>query len=122
VGEDAKTHPTVDELPLVEPYLGVFERIFIAYQAGQVDAETLDQLYGYRLSNIWANRQIVNMKLQNERLKKFWKRFIALTYVLEAHRGKRFPLHTDTYFPAELFRHRSVRKIRQRLPPPAGRT
>ncbi len=115
-GAGAKTHPTVDELPLVEPYLGVFERIFIAYRAGQVDDETLDQLYGYRLSNIWANQQIVTMKLQNEELKKSWKRFIALTYVLEAHRGKRFPLHTDPYFPKELFDRRSARKIQQKLP------
>lgn len=122
LGEDAETHPTADEFPLVEPYLGVFERIFIAYHAGRVDCETLDQLYGYRLWNIWCNRRIVDMKLQNEQLKKDWKRVIALTYVLEAHRGKRFPLHTDTYFPAELFDHRSARKIRQRLLPSAGRT
>jgi hypothetical protein len=99
-------HPTNEELSLVEPYLGVFERIFIAYQAGQVDAETLDQLYGYRLANIWANQRIVDTKLQNVYVKAFWSRFIALTYVLEEFRGKRFPLHTDTYFPAALLNPR----------------
>jgi hypothetical protein len=91
--------------------LGVFERIFIAYKAGQVDSETLDQLYGYRLANIWANKRIVEDKLQDDRLKKSWKRIIALTYVLEAYRGKPFPSHTDTYFPAHLFGHCSARKI-----------
>lgn len=70
----------------MEPYLGVFERIFIAYQAGQVDAETLDQLYGYRLSNIWAKQRIVDDKLQNNALKRYWKRLIALTYMLEARK------------------------------------
>ena len=57
-------HPTNEQLPLVEPYLGVFERIFIAYMAGQVDAETLNHLYGYRLANIWLNQRIATVKLQ----------------------------------------------------------
>jgi hypothetical protein len=105
------TRPTKDELPLVEPYLGVFERIFMAYHAKQVDAKTVDQLYGYRLANIWANKRIVEDKLQDDRLKKSWSRIIALTYVLEAYRGKPFQLHTDTYFPADLFDHCSARKI-----------
>src|SRR5436305_34265 len=35
-GENGKKHPTGEaEYSLVEPYLGLFERIFIAYQAGQ---------------------------------------------------------------------------------------
>ena len=106
-------HPDKDELPFVEPYLGVFERLFIAYQAGQVDAKTLDNLYGYRLANIWANQRIVTTKLQNDDLKRSWNGIIALTYVLEAHRGKPFALHTDTYFPAELFGRRSARKIQR---------
>jgi hypothetical protein len=96
----------------------VFERIFVAYQAGQIDAETLDQLYYYRLANIWANQRIVDVKLQNNSLKMYWSRFIALTYVLEAHRGKRFQLHTDTYFPAELFDRSSAHKIRRLHPGP----
>ena len=110
-GDAGETKPTDDEFPLVEPYLGVFERIFIAYNAGQVDAKTLDQLYGYRLANIWANKRIVVEKLQDDRLKKSWRGIIALTYVLEAYRGKPFRLHTDTYFPADLFDHCSARKI-----------
>jgi hypothetical protein len=117
-GKAGERHPTDGELALVEPYLGVFERIYIAYQAGQVDADTVDHLYGYRLSNIWANRRIVDTKLQHASRKKLWSRVIALTYVLEAHRGQRMRLHTDTYFPQELFDRRSARWIRQRLPSP----
>jgi hypothetical protein len=108
--EEGGTHPTEDEMPEIEPYLGVFERIFIAYQAGQLNAETIDHLYGYRLENIWANRRIVDDKLQSDKLKIYWKGVIALTYVLEGHRGKRFRLHTDEYRPKELFDRRSIWK------------
>jgi type II secretory pathway pseudopilin PulG len=52
------THPDASEMKLVEPYLGVFERIFIAVSAGQVADEVVDELYGYRLDNIWNNPQI----------------------------------------------------------------
>jgi len=109
--EAGAIHPTDDELLLVEPYLGVFERLFIAYQAGQVDAETLDHLYGYRVANIWANQRIVAVKLQNDDLKRWWKGVIALTFVIEANRGRPFRLHTDSYFPAEVFDRRAARKI-----------
>ena len=119
-GDEGAIHPDKNELPLVEPYLGVFERLFIAYQARQVDAKTLDNLYGYRLANIWANQRIVNMKLQNDDLKRSWNGIIALTYVLEAHRGEPFPLHTDTYFPAGLFDRRCAHRIQQERA--AGRT
>jgi hypothetical protein len=116
-GEKGKLHPSGEsELALVEPYMGVFERIFIAYRAGQIDEDTLEQLYSYRLSNIWANERIVNGKLQNDSLKIYWKRFIALTYVLESHKGKRFELHTDTYFPEELFDRRSAKRILKNVP------
>jgi hypothetical protein len=114
-GWDGNINPTEEELPLVEPYLGVFERIFVAYREGQIDSEILDQLYGYRISNIWSNRQIVKIKLQNDERKVSWKRIIALTYVIEAHRGERFPLHTDKYFPAELFDRRTARDIQRKL-------
>jgi hypothetical protein len=108
---NSSTHPTDSELSLVEPYLGVFERIFIAYRAGQVDPETLDQLYGYRLKNIWGNQRITSAKLQNEYLKKQWARLIALTYVLEERQGKRVTGHTDTYFPQDLFNRKELRKF-----------
>jgi len=112
---DSRTRPRTDELVLVEPYLGVFERIFVAVAAGQVGDEIVDQLYGYRLANIWNNEQLVEMKLQNARLKFSWKRIIALTYVVEAHRQRRLNGHTDEYFPADLFDRRRMKRIRERL-------
>ena len=66
---DSKKRPCDDELALVEPYLGVFERIFIAVAAGQVADEIVDQLYGYRLANIWNNERLVELKLQNAGLR-----------------------------------------------------
>jgi hypothetical protein len=104
--------------------IGVFERIFIAYQAKQIDVEIFENLYGYRLGNIWANKRIVDGKLENnslsgrQPLKMSYKRLIALTWVVEAHNEERFPLHTDTYFPADLFGWWSARKIRKKVPPP----
>jgi hypothetical protein len=109
-GEAGKTHPTDDELYQVEPYLGVFERLFIAWQAGQVDARTLDELYGYRVANIWANQRIVETKLQNDPLKHSWRGVIGLTKVLESYREKRFRLHTDSY-PEGLLDSRSEKKL-----------
>jgi len=111
-GKAGEQHPDLDELGLVEPYMGLFERIFISYQIGQVDANMIDRLYGYRLANIWANRRIVDDKLQNGFLKEYWDRLIALTYVVEAQRGQVFPLHTDTYFPEELFDPGEASRIR----------
>src|SRR5262249_55863506 len=42
VGNAGEIHPTDKELHLVEPYLGVFERLFIAYKAKQVEPKTRD--------------------------------------------------------------------------------
>lgn len=92
-------HPTEQELPLVEPYLGVFERLWIAYSIGQIDIGTIDHLYGYRIGNIWANPRIVAAKLQNPELRSGWSMFIALTYALEA--GGRLEGHTDKWQPSE---------------------
>jgi hypothetical protein len=112
---DSKNHPNDEELALVEPYLGVFERIFVAVAAGQLQGEIVDQLYGYRLANIWNNDRLVEAKLQNARLKHSWKRLIALTYVVEAHRARRLKGHTDRYFPEDLFDQRQAKYIRGRL-------
>jgi hypothetical protein len=92
-------HPNDDELPLVEPYLGLFERLWIAYSIGQIDIATIEHLYGYRIRNIWANPRLVETKLQNKRLRGGWSMFVALTYALEA--GKSFEGHTDDWQPPE---------------------
>jgi hypothetical protein len=101
-GENAKVHPDNDELPLVEPYLGVFERIFIAVDYGEVPVRIVRDFCGYRVQNIWANDRIVKALLQDEALRSDWKHLIALTFVLEKA-GMKFPRHTDTYFPADVF-------------------
>jgi hypothetical protein len=95
--------------------MGIFERVFIAVKAAQLEDETVDELYGYRLANIWNNDRLVETKLQDARLKFGWKHLIALTYVVEAHRGKRLKGHTDGYFPAELFGKRRAKHVRKRL-------
>jgi hypothetical protein len=111
-GANASGRPKDEEFPLVEPYLGVFERLFVAWQAGQVEAKTLDDLYGYRLDNIWKNKRIVETKLQNERLKTRWSGIIGLTCVLEAQRGRPIPGHTDKWRPEELLEPRSARRLK----------
>jgi hypothetical protein len=92
-------HPTVEELPLVEPYLGIFERLWIAYSIGQIDIATIEHLYGYRIRNIWANPRLVESKLQNKHLRDGWSMLISLTYALE--NGNRFTGHTDDWQPQE---------------------
>jgi hypothetical protein len=95
-------HPTVDELADIEPYLGIFERIWLAYSVGQIDVGTIEHLYGYRVRNVWANKSIVRQKLQNPQLRSGWKMVLALTAVLEQLTGETFPNHTDDWRPTEL--------------------
>ena len=92
-------HPTDQKMPDVEPYLGVFERLWIAYSIGQIDIGTIKHLYEYRIGNIWANPRIVAAKLQNERLRAGWSMFIALTLALEG--GDNLEGHTDPWQPPE---------------------
>jgi hypothetical protein len=94
-------HPTDNELPLVEPYLGLFERLWIAYSVGQIDIATIEHLYGYRLRNIWLNKRLVETKFQHKQLRKHWSMIIALTHALEAEAGGSFTGHTDDWFPPE---------------------
>jgi hypothetical protein len=99
--ELSHVHPTNAELHLVEPYLGIFERIFLAYREGQITEDALDDFFGYRLINIWDNHRIVNCLLQNPDQRDDWKNFVALTWVLEAHWHHRLRFHTDQWFPEE---------------------
>ena len=92
-------HPTKEELPLVEPYLGVFERLWIAHSIGQIDIDTIEHLYSYRIKNIWVNPRLVETKLQNRQVRDGWSMFIALTYALEA--GKPFEGHREDWQPPE---------------------
>jgi hypothetical protein len=96
-------HPDVKELRDAEPYLGAFERLWIAFTIGQIDIKTINHLYGYRLRNIWVNPRLVEDKLQNKETRDGWSMLIALTYALELEiqKGKRFEGHTDNFQPPE---------------------
>jgi hypothetical protein len=63
--------------------LGAFERLWIAHQLGQVNIKTIDHLYGYRIANIWANRSIVEKKLEDPQRREGWWMLIALSNALE---------------------------------------
>ncbi len=106
-------HPTVEELPLVEPYLGVFERLWIAYSIGQIDLNTIEHLYLYRVINIWKNPQIVKMKLQNKETREGWSMLIALTYALETktQNGRPFEGHTEDWQPQEWIKWREQNAV-----------
>jgi hypothetical protein len=70
-----------------EQYMGVFERIHAALQNKQVELERVEELYGYRVGNIWANRRIRKEKF--EKRGEGWKSFIELTGWLEWQRKKK---------------------------------
>lgn len=97
-----EVNPTAEEFPKVNPYVGLFERAYVAHKVGQVDVPTLRALYDYRLWNIWNNHRIVEDVLQNAERRGHWDYFLALTILLEADRGCRYPLHNDDYYPTEL--------------------
>jgi hypothetical protein len=109
----SEEHPTDQELPLIEPYLGVFERLWIAFSIGQIDIATIDHLYGYRIRNMWANPRLVEKKFQDKKLRAGWSMLIALTCALEEQ--KRVPEHTDDWQPPEwLAWTKQNRKLRRK--------
>lgn len=87
----------------MEPYLGVFERLWIAYSISQIDIATIEHRYGYRIRNIWANHCLVETKLENKDRRGGWSMFIALTYTLEDGKPveERIKEHTDNWQPRE---------------------
>jgi hypothetical protein len=79
---------TADEWIAVEDYMGLFERIEVLIEGGILDAALVDRLYGYRVSNIVANRTIRQTKLIDGR--KGWTDFLRLIQRLGAE-GRGFP-------------------------------
>jgi hypothetical protein len=73
-----------DEMPLVDRYMGFFERIKIMIDNDFISLATFDRLYGYRLEHILRNKQIVEQKLVIR--KHGWQDFIDLVNALEDHR------------------------------------
>jgi hypothetical protein len=83
----SEDHPdSYEEWAETEQYMGVFERIHAAIENRQVELGRVEELYGYRVSNIWANAHIREEKL--EKRKEGWKSFIELTGWLEWQRSK----------------------------------
>lgn len=61
--KDPEQRPTNTELPEVEAYMGLLERVMIMIDLGLLRADIVERLYGYRVGNIWANRRIMKTKL-----------------------------------------------------------
>ena len=74
-GSDTGPHD-VAEWVAVEMYMGLFERVDLLVRDGLISRTSVDDLYGYRLSNLVANRMIRQQKLvQNA---DGWRLFIHL--------------------------------------------
>jgi hypothetical protein len=80
-----KRPKSYEEWAETEQYMGVFERIHAAIENRQVELKRVEELYGYRVSNIWANPCIRKKKLEEQ--KDGWKSFIELTRWLEWQRS-----------------------------------
>jgi hypothetical protein len=73
-------HPNLDELPSVEPYMGLLEHCNRMLEQGLIDWKTFKHIYGYRVDNIMKNPAIVKAKLiENE---ENWENFIRLSHKL----------------------------------------
>jgi hypothetical protein len=115
--ERSNEHPGTDEEWLLAlPYVGTFERLWVAYTLRQVGLEDLDHLYGYRIEHIWGNESIAQRLYQN---RSRWWMFHALTNHLEDYREDKFPNHKDRWDPPQIKR-RACWFARLRLP--VGRT
>ncbi len=69
----------------VELYMGLFERIQVLEERGILQADTVDRLYGYRISNIIRNAKIRKRKLGDTRTRLGWKGFIALATKIDRY-------------------------------------
>ncbi len=69
-------HPTPEELPEVEAYMGLLEHCNDMMEQKLIDWETFNGIYGYRVTNIMSNRLIVKAKLVDNA--QGWERFIWL--------------------------------------------
>jgi len=60
--------------------MGLFERVKVLIDDGIIDANTVNRLYGYRITNIVSNAAIQEEKLVKEAGS--WKDFIELRQML----------------------------------------
>jgi hypothetical protein len=96
--ERSNEHPTAKEWGLVAPYIGTFERLWVAYTLSQVDLKVLEHLYRYRIEHIWGNKLIAQRLKRNP---SGWWMFHALTNQLEEYSGKKFPNHEERWDPPQ---------------------
>jgi hypothetical protein len=78
---------SADDWADVEAYLGLFERIAVLVERKLLDPDVVLRLYGYRMSNIWANDIIRREKLIERA--GGWQDFLRLSETLE-DRGAKF--------------------------------
>jgi len=74
--------PTADEWVPVERYMGTFERIHALVEAGLLDLDLVEELYGYRISNLVNDDNVYRYKLVERA--SGWSRFIRLWSELDA--------------------------------------
>ena len=74
--KEGKGPKTAKDWAKVEDYMGLFEHCEIMLQKKLIDEATFKAIFSYRLSNIMANKIIVNSKLVNKR--EDWSNFIRL--------------------------------------------
>jgi hypothetical protein len=86
--KDPDQRPTDAELPDVEAYMGLLERVMIMIDLGLLKADVVERLYGYRVGNIWANNKIMKVKLA--RTASGWQDFIKLIRTMERVRGAEY--------------------------------
>jgi hypothetical protein len=99
VWERSHEHPRTDEeWSLALPYVGTFERLWIAYTLSQVGLKDLDHLYRYRIEHIWRNKSIAQRLYQN---RNDWWMFHAPTNRLEDYREKKFPNREERWDPPQ---------------------
>jgi hypothetical protein len=78
---DAADRPTDEEMPAAIAYMGLFERIKIMIDHEVLPADVVNQLYGYRVGNIWSNDRIMREKLV--KLSGEWQDFLKLVKCME---------------------------------------
>lgn len=96
--DGASAPSSAEEWSMLESYIGMFERVKMMLDCGLLEIDSIERFFGYRISNIVANHEIVEAKRLHavddwiklgHRVRDAhpWKEFIELWHALEKHRG-----------------------------------
>jgi hypothetical protein len=85
---DTADRPTDEEMPAAIAYMGLFERIKIMIDHNVLPGDVVNQLYGYRVGNIWSNDRIMREKLV--KLSGQWQDFLKLVKCMEDIRKEEY--------------------------------